>query len=157
LEIFEMIRSLLKAVVPPAVAVLFATLSAPGIAAGDKPDATVSFSGGTASVGVTATWGKGTLHFRGRDYPFQFQGLGAVGVGGSSFQATGEIYNLKKAEDFAGSYAAASAAAAMEKGELVTTMRNEHGVLMRVKSTTKGVEFKAAVEGVNIQLDATGR
>lgn len=49
-----MTPSLLKAVVLPAVAVLFATLSALGTAAGEKPDATVSFSGTSAAVeGVT--------------------------------------------------------------------------------------------------------
>jgi hypothetical protein len=138
-------------------AALLATASAPGVAQGEKPDAAVSFSGTSAAVGVAATWGKGTLHFRGKYYPFKLEGLGIVGVGGSTFQASGEVYGLKRVEDFAGSYGAASAAAALDKGELVTTMRNQHGVVMRVKSTTKGAELKAAVEGVAVELEAIGK
>jgi hypothetical protein len=157
LKDLEMIRTLMKAVMVLATGALFAMAWAPGMAEGGKPDATVSFSGASAAVGVAATWGKGTLHFRGKDYPFKLEGIGVVGVGGSAFEAAGEVFGLKKVEDFAGSYAAASAAAALEKGELVTTMRNQNGVVMRLKSTSKGAELKAAVEGVTVELSATGK
>lgn len=151
-----MIRYLSKAAVVVSAAALFAALSTVGIAA-DKPDATVDFSGATAAIGVGVTWGNGTLHFRGRDYPFKLQGLGVVDVGGGTLQGTGEIYNLKTVEDFAGSYAAASAGAALDKGESVTTMRNPNGVVMRVKSKTKGAELKAAIEGVTILMAPAGK
>ena len=147
-----MIRSVIKAVVLPTVAALFAALAALGMAADDVPDATVSFSGKAAAVGVATTWGQGTLHFRGRDYPFKLQGLGLLGVGVSSFDATGDVYHLEKVEDFGGSYAAAAAAAALDQGEYSTSMQNQHGVTMRIKSTTKGVELKASLEGVAVQL-----
>ena len=152
-----MIRSLLKSMAPPAVAGLLATLSVLGMAADDRSDATVSFSGKAAAVGVATTWGQGTLHFRGRDYPFKLQGLGLVGVGGSSFEGVGEVYHLNKVEDFGGNYAAASASAALEQGELVTKMQNQHGVVLRIKSTTKGMELKAAQEGVAVQLATIGQ
>ena len=115
----------------------------------------VSFSGKSAAVGVELTSGQGMLHFHGKDYPFKLQGLGLLGVGGSSFDGTGEVYHLTKVDDFGGSYAAASAAAALDQGELVTTMQNQHGVVMRIKSTTKGAELKAALEGVAVQLGTT--
>jgi hypothetical protein len=35
---------------------------------------------------------------------------------------------------------------ALAEGGLVTTMQNEHGVVMRRKSTSSGVELKAGVE-----------
>jgi hypothetical protein len=122
------------------------------MAADDTPDATVSFSGKAAAIGVATTWGQGTLHFGGRDFPFKLQGIGLLGVGASSFEATGEVYHLAKVEDFGGSYAAASASAALDQGEYSTSMQNQHGVVMRIKSTTKGVELKAALEGVAVQL-----
>ena len=150
-----MIGSLYRVVVIASAAALFA-LSTAGIAA-DKPDATVDFSGGTAAVGVGVTWGNGTLHFRGRDYPFKLQGLGVVDIGGGSIQGTGEVFNLKKPEDFAGNYAAASAGAALDKGESITTMRNANGVVMRMKSKTKGAELKAAMEGVTILIGPAGQ
>jgi hypothetical protein len=152
LEIFDMIRSVMHAIVVPAAAALFATVAALGMAADDTPDASVSFSGKAAAVGVATTWGHGTLHFHGRDYPFKLQGIGLLGVGGSSFEAIGEVYHLEKVEDFGGSYAAASAAAALDQGEYSTAMKNQRGVVMRIKSISKGVELKAAVEGVTVQL-----
>jgi hypothetical protein len=152
-----MFRSLMRAVMAVATGALLAMAWAPGMADTEKPDATVSFSGSSAAAGVAATWGEGWLHLRGRDYPFKLQGIGLVGVGGSAFEATGEVYGLKKVEDFAGSYVAASAAAALDKGELVTTMRNQNAVVMCIKSTTKGTELKAAVEGVTVELAAAAK
>jgi hypothetical protein len=49
------------------------------------------------------------------------------------------------------------AATVLATGALVTTMRNQNGVVMRVRSTTKGAELKAAVEGVTVELAATGK
>lgn len=138
-------------------ATLFATLPVLGMAGDEKPDATLRFSGTAVAFGVTVTWGEGTLHFRGRDYPFKAQGIGVAGIGESSFKATGEIYRLTKVEDFDGSYVAASAAAALAEGGLVTTMQNEHGVVMRMKSTSSGVELKAGVEGITFKPGPTGQ
>ena len=135
-----------------AAAVLVSMTSRPTLAANEKPDATVSFSGASAAAGVGVTWGSGTLRFNGKDYPFKLQGLGVADIGGSSIQGTGDVYNLKRVEDFAGSYAAASAAAALDKGASETTMQNPRGVVMRLRSTTKGAELKAAVEGITIEL-----
>ena len=135
-----------------AAAVLVSMTSRPTLAANEKPDATVSFSGASAAAGVGVTWGSGTLRFNGKDYPFKLQGLSVADIGGSSIQGTGDVYNLKRVEDFAGSYAAASAAAALDKGASETTMQNPRGVVMRLRSTTKGAELKAAVEGITIEL-----
>ena len=152
-----MISSLLKSAVLLTVAALSATLSTLGMAADEKPDATLSFSGTAIAVGVTATWGEGTLHLSGRDYPFKAQGIGLVGVGESSFKASGEVYHLTKVEDFSGNYVAVSAAAALAQGGLVTTMQNEHGVVIRMKSTSSGVQLMAAVGGITVELGATGQ
>jgi hypothetical protein len=40
-----------------------------------KPDGTVDFTGASAAVGMGYTWGSGTLHYKGRDYPFSASGL----------------------------------------------------------------------------------
>ena len=135
-----------------AAAVLVSMTSRPTLAANEKPDATVSFSGASAAAGVGVTWGSGTLRFKGKDYPFKLQGLGVADIGGSSIQGTGDVYNLKRVEDFAGSYAAASAAAALDKGASETSMENSRGVVMHLRSTTKGAQLKAAVEGITIEL-----
>ena len=50
--------------------------------AADKiPDATLDLSGGTVAAGVGYTWGRGTLHYRGRDYSFSVNGLTLINVG----------------------------------------------------------------------------
>lgn len=136
-----------------AAAVLVSMTSRPTLAANEKPDATVSFSGASAAAGVGVTWGSGTLRFKGKDYPFKLQGLGVADIGGSSIQGTGDVYNLKQVEDFAGTYAAASAAAALDKGASETSMESSRGVVVHLRSTTKGAQLKAAVEGITIELD----
>jgi hypothetical protein len=137
-----------------AAAMLVSMTSRPTLAANEKPDATVSFSGASAAAGVGVTWGSGTLRFQGKDYPFKLQGLGVADLGGSSIRGTGDVYNLKRVEDFAGTYAAASAAAAVVQGASETTMENERNVVLRLHSTTKGAQLKAAVEGITIELGA---
>ena len=64
----------------------------------------MSFSGASAAAGVGVTWGSGTLRFEGKDYPFKLQGFGVADIGGSSIQGTGDVYNLKRVEDFAGRF-----------------------------------------------------
>ena len=135
-----------------AAGVLVSMTSRPTLAANEKPDATVSFSGASAAAGVGVTWGSGTLRFNGKDYPFKLQGLGVADIGGSSIQGTGDVYNLKRVEDFTGTYGAASAAAALDKGVAETSMENSRGVVMHLRSTTKGAQLQAAVEGITIEL-----
>jgi hypothetical protein len=45
---------------------------------------------------VGYTWGRGTLHYRGRDYPFSVNGLTLINVGAEKVEATAEVYNLTK-------------------------------------------------------------
>ena len=74
-----------------------------------KPDATLRLSGGSLAAGIGFSWGKGTLTYKGKDYPVSVNGLslGKVGITGSS--AYGEVYNLKKLQDFNGHYHAGGA------------------------------------------------
>ena len=56
-----------------------------------------------AFIGSGAVGG-GTLHFRGRSYPFKLGGLGIGGIGVSTLDATGTVYNLRRLPDFEGVY-----------------------------------------------------
>jgi len=138
-----------------AAAMLFLAFDASVAMAQDKaPDATVTFSGSSAAVGVGVTWGQGTLRFRGKDYPFRLRGVDVADIGGSTINATGNVYNLARVVDFAGNYASVSAGAALTAGGAETAMRNDRGVVIRLHSTTEGAQLKAAVEGVTIELEA---
>jgi hypothetical protein len=134
-------------------AALFLLTSGFALAADEKPDATIEFSGGSAAVGVGVKWAKGTLRYQDQVYPFHLSGVSLLDLGGSEIQGTGEVYHLAKVDDFTGDYGAVSAGAAVDHGKSSAAMQNQHGVVIRLHSDTKGVELNASVEGVSIKLD----
>ena len=121
-------------------------------AATKKADATVKLSEGEVAVGIGWSWGKGVLTYKGKTYPFKVEGLTVGEVGVTKAEATGEVFNLTKLEDFGGVYRAASAEATADKGKGVTTLQNGAGVNLHLKSTTKGASLKLAVEGLKLTL-----
>ena len=118
-----------------------------------KPDATVKISGKSTAAGVGVSWGKGTLTYKGKHYPFSIDGLSVLDVGVSTVDATGNVYHLKSVEDFGGQYTAASAGAAVAAGAGISTMRNANGVVMNLKAITRGVKLKAGPEGLKVTLE----
>lgn len=121
-------------------------------AKGSRPVATVSLSGKSVAAGVGFEWGSGTLHYKGKSYPFKVEGLEVGDVGVTTVTATGNVYHLKRLDDFAGQYTAAAAGAAAGGGGTVGTMRNANDVVMNLKATTRGAELKAGVDGIKITL-----
>jgi hypothetical protein len=130
-----------------------AILPSLALAKSSHPDATVSLSGKSVAVGVGYSWGKGTLHYKGKNYPFTVDGLSVGDVGASSVTATGSVYHLKTVDDFSGQYTAVSAGATVGGGGGVATMKNANGVVMNLKSTTRGVKLTAAVDGIKVQVE----
>lgn len=118
----------------------------------DKPDATLKLSAGHVSVGIGYSWGGGTLTYKGKKYTFSVDGLSVGAVGGASIEATGDVYGLKKLQDFNGNYTAASAGATLGGGASGTAMQNQAGVVIKLVSTTQGLDFKFAASGVKIKL-----
>jgi len=124
--------------------------------AGDKkktPDATLRLSEGQVAAGAGWSWGKGVLTFNGTNHPFNLTGLSVGDVGITKAEADGEVYNLKKLEDFNGRYVSAAAEATMGVGAGATTMRNDKGVVIHLHPKTKGVNLKLAVEGVKFTIE----
>ncbi len=121
-------------------------------AAKAKPDATVKMTGKAVSAGVGYSWGSGVLTYQGKDYPFSLSGLTAVNVGVSSATLAGEVFNLKKIDDFNGNYTSAGAGATVAGGGGAMTMKNQNGVVMNLVATTQGVTFKFGVDGMKVQL-----
>jgi hypothetical protein len=118
----------------------------------DKPDATVKLSQGQVAVGIGYSWGKGVLTFQGKEYPFKVRGLSVVDVGVSSADANGNVFNLKNLADFNGTYTTVTAEATVAGGAGGTTMKNQNGVILKLVSTTQGINFKLALEGVKFTL-----
>jgi hypothetical protein len=117
-----------------------------------KPDATLKFSEGAVAVGIGWSWGKGVLNFQGKDHAFKVKGLSVGEIGITKAEATGRVFNLKKLEDFDGTYVAGSVEGTIAAGAGETAMKNKKGVVIYVSPLTKGVNFKLAVEGVNFTL-----
>jgi len=117
------------------------------------PDATVKITGKSVAAGVGVSWAKGTLTYQGKQHAFSIDGLSVGDVGVSSITATGSVYNLKNLEDFSGNYTAASTGAAVAGGGGVATMKNQNGVKMNLKATTRGLKFNLGAEGMKVKLE----
>ena len=117
-----------------------------------KPDATLRLSGGSFAVGIGFSWGSGTLTYKGKDYPVSVNGvsLGKVGITGSS--ASGEVYHLKKLQDFGGHYNAGGTGVTLVGGRNAVAMTNQNGVKVLLASTTRGVDVTIAGGGVDMQI-----
>jgi hypothetical protein len=129
------------------------TLASGALAKAAKPDGTVKIEGKSVAAGVGFSWGKGTLTYKGKKYPFSVDGLSVGDVGIASVTATGSVYHLKNLEDFSGQYTAVSTGVAVAGGGGVGSMKNANGVAMNLKATTRGVKFKVGVDGVKVTLE----
>jgi hypothetical protein len=136
-----------------AVGSLVALLTGLALAQAKKPDATLSLTEGSVAVGIGYSWGKGTLSYQGKTYPVKVEGLSVGEVGIQRATATGDVSNLKKLADFSGNYVAGAAGATVGGGAGVTTMKNQNGVVIDLKSTTQGASLKLAAEGLKLTLE----
>ena len=132
----------------------FADDSRPSSAANtaQEPDATITFSGDSVAAGVGYIWGNGKLTYKGKTYPIKLSGVSVVDVGAAHITGSGNVYNLTTLKDFNGNYAAASAGLTVGGGGSAAVLRNEHGVVIKLLSTTEGLRFNLSADGVNIQL-----
>jgi hypothetical protein len=118
----------------------------------DKPDATIRLSQGQVAIGIGFSWGDGVLTYQEKEYPFKIRGLSVVDVGISKASANGEVFNMKKVEDFNGTYTTVSGEATLAGGAGVITMKNQNGVTIKLFALTQGINFKLALEGVKLTI-----
>ena len=124
-------------------------------APGQVPDGTVKITSRMVAPGIGLSWGEGVLTYKGRDYPFTFKATGLfrdVDTKIAAAELSGEVFDLKKPEDFSGNY---------QKGEMQTsesgstsraTMKNQKGVVVNLVSAVEGRKFALAREGMDIEL-----
>ncbi len=117
-----------------------------------KPDATVKLSQGQIAVGIGFSWGGGTLTYQGKEYPFKITGLSIIDVGVTRAEASGDVYNLTKLEDFNGTYTSVAAEGTLGGGGGVVAMKNQNGVTIKLVATTQGANIKLALDGVKYTL-----
>ncbi len=99
--------------------------------------------------------GGGTLTFHGKKYPFKLKGLSAgLDVGVSKMSAVGEVYDLKKVSQFPGTFTKFEASIALGGGVGGLRLQNENGVIMNLRSRTKGLNLNLGnVTGVTVTMD----
>jgi hypothetical protein len=119
---------------------------------GDVPAARVTMEFGQGAFILSAAGGKGTLTFKGRRYAFKVGGLGIGGLGVSKITASGEVFNLKRIEDFPGAFFQARAGYAAIKGKGVQWLENSNGVIMKLRSTSRGVSLNLGADGLVIEM-----
>jgi hypothetical protein len=118
----------------------------------EKPNATLRLSGKSVAAGIGFSWGKGTLTYKGKDYPVSVNGLSLVKVGITKVTASGEVYNLKKLHDFDGNYTAAGAGMTLAGGGSAIAMKNQNGVRVVLGATTRGVDVTIGGAGVDMAI-----
>ena len=133
-----------------AVAGLGLTLSI--VHATEKPDATLKLSGGSVAAGVGISWASGTLTYQEKTYPISVSGLSVGDVGATKIEASGDVTNLKKLDDFDGNYTAVGVGATVAGGAAAVAMKNQNGVQISLVSTTQGVKFALGAAGVSMKI-----
>ena len=81
----------------------------------------------------------------------QVQGLTVGEVGGGTFTATGDVFNLRKLSDLDGNYVAGSAGAALGGGSDGTAMQNQNGVVIKLRATTQGADLNLSIDGIALK------
>jgi hypothetical protein len=120
--------------------------------ANDRPDAILDLSGSNVAAGIGYLWGSGDLTYLGTQHAFKLSGVSVVDVGAAHLNASGVVYNLKNLSDFNGTYTAVSVGLTVAGGGSAAILRNEHGVVIKLHATTRGLNFNFSADGVNIKL-----
>ncbi len=149
----------LKPVFLGLLALLVLSLAGAPLAAKDKeereerrarPSGYLTIHATQFAVGLGYTWGDGTLRYRGKSYKFKVKGLNLIGVGLSSIDAKGEVYNLDNLDDFPGKYMGFGEGAALVMGKAGLVMKNFQGVVINLHAEQTGVDLKVGNEGLSI-------
>jgi len=125
----------------------------PEAVAGKTPDATVRMNEVQAAYIGSGSGGSGTLYYRGRSYPFTITGAGIGGIGVSTIDAQGEVYNLRSLSQFGGTYGEARYGFALgtaSAGDL--WLQNEAGVIMHLKARREGLMLSLGGDAMVISM-----
>ena len=120
---------------------------------GQTPDGTIEMHEVQAAYIGSGSGGAGVLVFRGTEYPFDVGGVGVGGIGLSTIEATGEVYNLPGLGQFPGTYGQARygfAIGTASGGDL--WLQNEAGVILHLKAKREGLMLSLGGDAVVIAM-----
>ncbi len=120
----------------------------------EGPSGTVFIEQTQIGLIIGASWGKGTLKFAGRTHQFKLKGLGVGELGIATIQADGEVYGLKRIQDFPGSYAQAqmSATAGFAHTRAGVRLSNRAGVRLHLRARRQGLQLTLGGDGIIIEM-----
>jgi len=119
---------------------------------GHTIDATIHLSVGSVAAGIGWTWGEGVLTFQGVDHHFEIKGLSVADVGISKLSASGIVHHMKSLDQFNGTYYGVKGGVTIAGGVGALALKNNHGVVLELNSTSQGLKFELAAQGVTINL-----
>lgn len=120
-----------------------------------EPDGTVKITRRSVAEAVGLSWGDGVLTYKGKDYFFSFQASGLlreIDPSISAAEVSGQVFNLKKLEDFNGNYKIVEAEGSVGGGGKLAAIKNQNGVVVNMVSTTGGHKFTLGPDGMTIEL-----
>lgn len=112
----------------------------------------VTITARAAALGVGYTWGNGVLSYGGRRYRFSVKGVTVADVGYSRIVGQGRVYNLRRLEDFSGTYAAATGEATLVNGLGGQFLKNGKGVELRIDNVTRGARLSGSADGIQLEI-----
>ncbi len=120
----------------------------------DKPVGEVTIEEKQFGLVLGGSEGSGTLTFKGKKYSFNIKGLSAgLNVGISKMSAVGEVYALQDVSKFPGTYTKLEASVAVGGGVGGQRLQNENGVIMNLRSRTKGLDLNLGnVTGLTVKM-----
>ena len=128
-----------------------------GVSAADapkKPSGTVSINETQFALIVGGSTGGGVLTYQGKKYPFKIGGVSlGANVGVSKLSASGEVYDLAEPSKFPGTFTKLESSITLGGGVGGTILKNENGVIMRLTSTSEGLQLNLSASGVTVKLD----
>jgi outer membrane immunogenic protein len=128
--------------------------------AGQSADAALKITRRSVAEGIGLTWGEGVLTFQNKEYPFTFHATGRlrdVDVKMTTAELSGQVFNLKTLDDFAGNYKASEGEKSTTGGGTRVTVQNQKGVVVNLVSSVDGRKFSVARAGIDIELKQAKR
>ncbi len=132
------------------VALSFWAAASLGAESRGRPSGTVMIHATRVAIGVGFTKGEGYLRYKGDNYKFKVTGLSAVGLGITTLNASGEVYDLVSLNDFPGTYFGFEGGGTFIEGSKGLVIKNSKGVVLNLKAEQTGLDLKLGNEGLSI-------
>jgi hypothetical protein len=141
----------------PLFAAILVLVLLPGtaMAASDelKKSGTVTIDQFRVSFLISGNIGGGELTYQGKTYKFDIGGLGIGGIGASSIEATGTVYNLENLSDFEGMYGQARTGIVfIDKSTGKLWLENTSGVYLELNAKQEGLALTMGADAIGINL-----